>query len=98
MLCAIAAEYTEIQGTASGVFLCGMRPLHAGCDGLVSVAFSMAEETGQLAQQEQNKTMGGEGLPSLDKQWEYRSVWLFIICSVDFFLFIRLWLYQYVRS
>ena len=46
---AIDAEYTEIQGTASGVFLCGMRPLHAGCDGLVSVAFSMAEETGRLA-------------------------------------------------
>ena len=22
----------------------------------------------------------------LDKQWEYRSVWLFIICSVDFYL------------
>ena len=88
MLCAIAAKYTEIQGTASGVFLCGMRPLHAGCDGLFSVAISMAEETGQLAQQKQNKnkTMGGEGLPSKDKQWEYRSVWLFIICSVDFYL------------
>jgi len=31
-----------------------MRPLHAGCDGLFSVAVSMAEETGQLAQQKQN--------------------------------------------
>ena len=55
MLCAIDAEYTEIQGIASGVFLCGMRPLHAGCDGLVLVAFSMAEETGRLAHT--NKTI-----------------------------------------
>ena len=58
MLCAVDAEYTEIQRAASGVFLCGMRPLRAGCDGLVSVAFSMAEEAGRLAHTK-HKTMGG---------------------------------------
>ena len=49
MLCANDADCTELEGIASSVFLYGMRPLRAGCDGRVSVAFSIAEEAGLLA-------------------------------------------------